>query len=149
MQRHTPSLIGLVVAVASMAVYVGTADAADTAAVSGKSVYAQERADCEAGRTGQDRATCLKEAGAAAQERQRNGLENTGVARRNATERCMALPQREQADCVARIEGATAPNQTVTTTGSVASGGVLRETRTTTVGPVPPAASAASSSAPR
>ncbi len=147
MQRHAPSLIALAVAVLSMIVHVGTAEAAEPAAAA-QSIDAKERADCEAGRTTQDRATCLKEAAAAAQERRRNGLENTGLARRNATERCRALPQRDQADCMARIDGALAPNQTVTTTGSVATGGVLRETRTTIIGPVP-SASAASASAPR
>ncbi len=133
MHRHIPALAALALALASTAFHIGTAQAADPAAA--KSVYAKERADCEAGRTQQDRATCLREAGAAAQERKRNGLPNPGSARQNATERCKALPQKDQADCLARIEGPSSANQQVTTSGSVSGGGVIRETKTTTVGP--------------
>ena len=151
MRRDTPALIALSVAVVSMAVSIGTAEAANRVATDGASAYAKERADCEAGRTQQDRVTCLREAGAAEQERQHHGLANAGVAQRNATERCKPLPEQDRADCVARITGLTMPNQRVTTTGSVASGGILRTITTTTIGAVPPAqaASAASASPPR
>ena len=104
------------------------------AATAAKSTYAKERADCEAGRTAQDRATCLKEAGAAEQERKRNTLDNTGSARQNAIERCNLVAAKDKADCLARIEGPSQPNQTTTTSGSVAGGGVIRETKTTTTG---------------
>ena len=148
MNQHFPSLTALAFAIAASAFQVGTAQAADPAAA--KSVYAQERANCEAGRTQQDRATCLKEAGAAEQERKRNGLANPGSARLNATERCQALPPKDKVDCLARIEGPASANQQVITSGSVGGGGVIRETRTTSVGPAgaaeaarEPAASAA------
>jgi hypothetical protein len=139
MHRHIPSLTALILAIVSTAVHVGTAQAADPAAA--KSVYAQERANCEAGRTAQDRATCLKEAGAAAAERKRNGLANPGSARQNAAERCKVLPPKDKVDCLARIEGPTSANQQVTTSGSVGGGGVIRETKTTTTGPAAEAAS--------
>ena len=142
MHRHFPALTALALALASAAFHIGTAQAADTAAA--KAVYAQERADCHAGRTQQDRATCLKEAGAAAEEKKRNALNNTGSARQNATERCNALPAKDKTDCLARIEGPKAANQQVTTSGSVAAGGVIRETRTTTTGPATTAEPAAS-----
>ncbi len=119
------------------------------AAAAAKSTYAKERADCESGRTAQDRATCLKEAGAAEQERKRNTLDNTGSARQNAIERCNLVAAKDKADCLARIEGPNQTNQTTTTSGSVAGGGVIRETKTTTTGqptvvilPATPAASA-------
>ena len=149
MHRHVPSLTALVLAIVSTAFHVGTAQAADPAAA--KSVYAQVRANCEAGRTQQDRATCLKEAGAAAEERKRNGLANPASARQNAVERCKALPQKDQVDCLARIEGPTSPNQQVTTSGSVGGGGVIRETKTPTTGPAvaAEAASAPAASASR
>jgi hypothetical protein len=126
------------------------AHAADAAAAAAaKSTYAKERADCEAGRTAEDRATCLKEAGAAQQERKRNQLDNAGSARQNAIERCNLVAPKDKADCLARIEGPGKPNQTTTTSGSVAGGGVIRETKTTTTGeptiviiPGTPAASA-------
>lgn len=146
MHRHLPSLTALAIAVVSTAFHVATVQAADPAAAKPGAVYVQERANCETGRTAQDRATCLKEAGAAAEERKRNGLANAGAARQNATERCKALPAKDQGDCLARIEGPAAVNQQVTTSGSVAGGGVLRETRTTITGAE--AAAAASQAAP-
>lgn len=144
MQRHLSTLTALALAIASVAFHVGTAGAAEPAG----SIYAKERADCDAGRTGQDRPTCLKEAAAAAQERQHQGLGNTGSMRQNATERCKALPPKDQADCRARIEGPTSANQEVTSSGSVQSGGVIRETKTTTIGPLPAPATAPAQSPP-
>ncbi len=94
--------------------------------------YQKERADCDAGRTAEDRATCMREAGAAKVERARDGL--TPAARQAAVDRCKGLPEKERSDCMARIDGPNKPNQTVTTTGSVAGGGILRETRTITTG---------------
>ena len=132
MLKNIASLTGLVVVGCAAGFAVPPAHADDAAA---KSIYAKERADCEAGRTAEDRATCLKEAGAAQDERRRNRLDNTGSLRRNAIERCNALPASDKADCLARIEGASAPNQKTTTSGSVAGGGILRETTTTTQGP--------------
>ena len=96
--------------------------------------YQQERAHCMSGKSHQDRATCLKEAGAAQQERKRNTLDNTGSARQNAIERCNLVAAKDKADCLARIEGPSQANQTTTTSGSVAGGGVVRETKTTTTG---------------
>lgn len=108
--------------------------AADDAAAA-KPVYQKERADCDTGRTtNQDRATCLKEAGAAQVERKRNTLDNAGSARQNAIDRCKTLPAKDQTDCLARIEGPKQPGQTTTSSGSVAGGGVIKETRTVTVG---------------
>ena len=149
MKLNLASLAGLIV-VGVAAVYVAApAHAADAAASAAKSTYLKERADCEAGRTAEDRATCLKEAGAAQQERKRNQLDNTGSMRQNAIERCNAVAPKDKADCLARIEGPNKPNQTTTTSGSVAGGGVIRETTTTTTGkptviiiPGAPAASA-------
>ena len=100
------------------------------------SIYLKERADCEAGRTAEDRATCLKEAGAALAERRRNQLDNSGSPQANATDRCNVVPAKDKADCLARVQGPVAPNQRVTTSGSVAGGGVIKETTTTTPGAV-------------
>jgi len=149
MKLNLASLAGLIVVGAAATYAASPAHAADAAAAAAKSTYATERADCEAGRTAQDRATCLKEAGAAQQERKRNTLDNAGSARQNAIERCNAVAPKDKADCLARIEGPNQPNQRTTTSGSVAGGGVIRETKTTTTGqptvvilPAPPAASA-------
>jgi hypothetical protein len=137
----------IVVGIAATALTT-SAFAGDDAAAA-KSTYQKERADCDAGRTAEDRATCLKEAGAAEAERKRNTLDNTGSARQNAIERCNLVAPKDKADCLARIEGPSQPNQKTTTSGSVAGGGVLRETTTTTTGqptvimvPSPPAPAA-------
>lgn len=108
--------------------------AASASAPAAKATYVKERADCEAGKTAQDRATCLKEAGAAADERKRNGLDNSGSLPQNATDRCSALTGAERSDCLARVKAAPAANQRITKSGSVAGGGVIKETTTTTVG---------------
>jgi hypothetical protein len=84
--------------------------------------YQQDRAVCDSGLSHQDRATCLREAGAALDEARRGGL-NDGQAQyqQNALIRCNALPPEERNACQARMQG-----QGVTR-GSVAEGGIYRE----------------------
>ena len=150
MVKNIASLTGLLIVGCAAGFAGAPAHAGDAAAqTAAKSAYQKERADCDAGRTAEDRATCLKEAGAAQDERKRNRLDNSGSARQNAIERCNPLPPKDKADCLARIEGPSKSNQTTTTSGSVAGGGVIRETKTTTTGeptiviiPGTPAASA-------
>lgn len=84
--------------------------------------YQQERAVCMNGTSNQDRATCLKEAGAAWQEAKRAGLATSGDAslKQNRLQRCNALPAQDREDCALRMEhGATS--------GSAQQGGILRE----------------------
>ena len=119
-------------ALASTTVFAGDAAAKSSA----DARYLKERADCDAGRTAEDRATCLKEAGAAQVERKRNTLDNSGTPVANATDRCNVVPAKDKADCLARVLGPIKSNQTVTTTGSVAGGGVIKETTTTTPGAI-------------
>lgn len=99
--------------------------------------YLKERAVCMNGTSNQDRATCLKEAGAARDEARRGQL-NDGDAKykRNARERCDALSGDEATDCRARMRGAG------TTSGSVEAGGIFRETVTIETKPADLAASA-------
>jgi hypothetical protein len=89
--------------------------------------YRQERAACMSGASNQDRATCLREAGAALQEAGRGGLSSGDLAA-NRTQRCAALPAPDREDCAMRMDGHGS------TTGSVMQGGVLRELER----PVPP-----------
>lgn len=87
--------------------------------------YQQDRAACMSGQSNQDRATCLKEAGAALAEARRGGLDDgQGQLRRNAKDRCNALTGDERTDCMARMRGEG------TVSGSVGGGGILREKRT-------------------
>jgi hypothetical protein len=90
----------------------------------------QERATCDG--VQQDRAACLREAGAARQEAARNGLTNVGPGRAdaNAMARCREQPAADRADCEARLQGGARTS----TEGSVMGGGIIRETVT----PLPP-----------
>jgi hypothetical protein len=84
--------------------------------------YQQERAICMNGTSNQDRATCLKEAGAALGEARRGALGDSsdGNLARNRMARCDALPAQEREDCALRIEHGTM-------SGSAQQGGILRE----------------------
>ena len=86
----------------------------------------QERATCDG--VQQDRAACLREAGAARQEAGRNGLTSVGPARAdaNAMARCREQPAADRADCEARLQGGARTS----TEGSVMGGGIIRETVT-------------------
>ena len=81
----------------------------------------KEQADCMNGNSQQDRATCMREAGAAKQDSQRGNLRDSGDYQANASKRCAALPAAEKADCERRANGEGSVN------GSVAGGGVVRE----------------------
>lgn len=89
-----------------------------------------EKAVCDG--VQQDRAACLREAGAARQEAGRNGLTGASPAGydANAMARCQLQPVAERADCEARLQGSTTPGATTSTSGSVMGGGVIRETVT-------------------
>ena len=86
--------------------------------------YQRDRAACNAGQTNEDRATCLKEAGAALQAARSGQLTSESPAdyRRNALSRCDKQPPRDRQDCMARMQN---PAQ-----GSVDGGGLLREAQT-------------------
>jgi hypothetical protein len=85
--------------------------------------YQRERAACLSGQTGEDRATCLREAGAALVEARRGGLTDPSPsqARSDALDRCNAFrtPQ-DRRECVARMRSGEV-------SGSVEGGGILRE----------------------
>ena len=87
--------------------------------------YRAERAMCNSGQSYQDRATCLREAGAALQESKKGRLGSNqgadGMYKQNALIRCNALPAEDRVACQRRIEGEG------TISGSVSEGGVLRE----------------------
>ncbi|VCU69671.1 hypothetical protein PIGHUM_01734 [Pigmentiphaga humi] len=93
-------------------------------AASGDATYQEEIARCNSGQSGQDRATCLREAGAARQEGRRGNLSSAqdSAYESNRTARCEGLPAADRADCLARLERGTE-------SGSVKGGGILRERR--------------------
>lgn len=97
--------------------------------------YREDVARCNSGQTGQSKADCLREAGAARQEAMRNRLQNSGNYDNNRFQRCQSLPAAQRDDCMKQMHG-----DNTRVMGSVEGGGVLRETTI----PVP----APSSSAP-
>lgn len=90
---------------------------------------------CNKGETNQDRATCIREAGAALDEAKRNRLTNgQGTSyEKNATDRCNALPEDQRQACLLQMSG-----QNTTVEGSVGGGGILRETTITIPAPAQP-----------
>jgi hypothetical protein len=91
--------------------------------------YERERAVCLSGQSNQDRATCLREAGAALVEAKRQGLNDAQAQYNlNAEQRCGRLPDADRADCLARMHGQG------TVSGSAAAGGIYRELVTRQVG---------------
>lgn len=120
-------LLRLLLVLAGGAVLCVAANAADVSKKSDiESNYQRERASCLNGTSNQDRATCLKEAGAAREEARRGQLtDNKTAEQQNAVARCNVLPEADRIDCVRRVQGDGS------TSGSVRAGGVFRETITT------------------
>lgn len=103
---------------------------------SAQATYQAERQACMEGRTtNADRATCLREAGAAYAEARRGRLDNNvsdAQKRENALLRCREQPPADRLDCerMARGEGKVS--------GSVAEGAIMKELVTRTVEPAGP-----------
>lgn len=122
MMKRTPFSLAYPVRMALLATVLGTGMAGAIAAdADTRTSVAQERANCMSGNSNQDRATCLREAGAAKQESQRGNLRDSGNYGTNASQRCAALPADEKGDCERRSMGEGSVS------GSVGSGGVVRE----------------------
>lgn len=89
--------------------------------------YKADVAACNSGQSGQDKATCLQEAGAALAAARKNKLtDNNQLEINNKTARCNALPADQRDDCLMQMSGTN-----TTSTGSVTGGGILRETTIT------------------
>lgn len=101
----------------------GAAAAGASPASEALATYQRERAVCLSGQSNQDRATCLKEAGAAYGEAKRANLGTQGGRQiaQNRLVRCDAVPAADRDDCVRRANGEG------TTSGSALQGGILRE----------------------
>lgn len=87
--------------------------------------YRQDLADCNNGSSNQDLATCRREARNALAEARRGGLNDVpNQYQQNALRRCAAQKGDDRTDCEARMRGAG------NVEGSVAGGGILRESVT-------------------
>ncbi|HLX80780.1 MAG TPA: hypothetical protein VKS43_09360 [Burkholderiales bacterium] len=91
-------------------------------AANAQRTYQNDRADCMSGREGPDKTACLREAGAALNEAKSGKLADpdTDFAR-NRVARCAYLTGPDKDYCLRRMNGEG------TITGSVESGGILRE----------------------
>lgn len=120
-----------VFAVTAVAAQVaGGNDFPDGAPLDSSGSYQSEVQACRAGKTAEDRATCLKEARNAQADKKRGVLGNAStnyVA--NARARCNVLSGEDKAACEARMMGYGSVS------GSVASGGLLREVETVVLPP--------------
>ena len=108
-------------ALAALAALLAAGAAGATPLSDAQQRYRLERAACMDGTSHQDRATCLKEAGAAWQEARRGGLAtNAGELQANRLGRCAKLPSADREDCALRMQEGSS-------SGSAQQGGILRE----------------------
>ncbi len=120
-----PSLTLSACAVGALLV-AGMAAAAGGKLSEAQARYQQERAACISGQSQQDRATCLREAGAALQEAKRGRIgDGQGSYEQNRLLRCDRVAAGDREDCLRRMHGEG------TVSGSVDGGGIYRELHTT------------------
>lgn len=107
---------------------LSTAAIAQVPASDARARYEQERQKCHTNNTQDSLATCLREATNALDASRKGELSDPGpIAAANGTDRCNAFQSaQERSECVRRVESSAV-------SGSVAGGGVLRESTTTTI----------------
>lgn len=118
----TRSLIAVLLACGSFA--AATSATAAPRRGESDSTYQRELAVC--GHNQQDRAACIREAGAARQAAAQGGLSSAPDYRANALARCSLQPPMERRACEQRVTGAGDS----AVQGSVMGGGLIRETVT-------------------
>ena len=122
--KNIPFLLGAWTLAAGTVLCATSASAAGSAA-DAKARYRQDMSVCNSGQSNQDAATCRLEARNALAEARRGGL--TAAPDRyqsNALQRCGVFKDADRSDCELRMQ-AQGNNQ-----GSVAAGGILRESVT-------------------
>jgi len=130
MKRFTLASVAAPALTAVLLVTSSAAALAQAPANDARARYEQEREKCKTNNTQDSLATCLRDATNAYDAARKGQLSDPGpIAIANATQRCQAFQNtQERAECVRRVENEPA-------SGSVPSGGVLRESVTTTVVP--------------
>lgn len=113
--------LSMTIGAAALLLFAGAANAASPMSEA-QARYKQERAACMNGTSNQDRATCLKEAGAALGEAKRGALGQSSdkSLASNSMMRCEGLPAKDREDCAMRMKHGTM-------SGSAQQGGILRE----------------------
>lgn len=124
--RTIISSLGLSAYAVGALLVAGMAAAAGGDLAEAQARYQQDRADCISGQSNQDRATCLREAGAALQQAKRGSIgDGQSAFEQNRLIRCDRLAGGDREDCLRRMHGEG------TVSGSVEGGGIYRELRTT------------------
>ena len=124
MKNISHLLRALTLAAAGTALFAGNASAAGSGNEA-QARYQREMAVCNSGQSNQDPATCRIEARNALAEARRGGLTTApDQYQSNALQRCGVFKDADRMDCEARMRAPT-NNQ-----GSVAAGGILRESVT-------------------
>lgn len=128
--RKILRLWGMAIVAVGAFLFLGAALAANGTQPDARARYQQERAACMKIEAKQDRAACLREAGAALQAARRGELAKSEADyEANALMRCNALPQEDRQACERRVRG---EGRIV---GSVEGGGIYREVTTVEVIP--------------
>ena len=112
-----------------------TASTSATEQADRRAIYERDRAACESGKSTQERSLCLHDVTVAYRMPHTNKPYDLDAAayQRNQALRCGPLKDKDLEACMARMRGAG------TTSGSVETGGMLRELTTVEVGTVRPA----------
>lgn len=125
MKFRTTLGVGLYLAGAFLSCMAATAAKKGAVPQESRAQYQQQRAQCM-DRATEDRAACLREAGAALQGLRRGELDDHGANfEQNRLARCSYLKGDDRGDCERRMHGEGMAS------GSVESGGIYRELRTT------------------
>ena len=113
---------------ATLASATGAMAASPNATAEAQARYRQDMTMCNSGQSNQDPATCRREAGSALAEAKKGALDDApGQYQENALRRCnVHKDAEERIACEARMNGQG------TTEGSVAAGGILRQSVTVT-----------------
>jgi hypothetical protein len=119
-------ILALAAAAACFGAVAQTTPGTNATSASAQARYQQERAACVNGTSHQDKATCLREAGAARDAARRGQLTSSAQLEANASSRCNALPEGDRADCRSRVLN----ESNTTVKGSVEGGGIVKETTT-------------------
>lgn len=120
------SFLGLSAGAVGAMLIAGMAAAAGGSLTEAQARYQQDRAACNSGQSYQDRATCLREAGAALQQAKGVRLgDGQSSYEQNRLIRCDGVSAEDREDCLRRMRGEG------TVSGSVEGGGIYRELRTT------------------
>ena len=125
--RH-PVLTQLSIAAGALLCATATLAADVSSSSSAQARFRQEMAVCNSGQSNQDAGTCREEARRALAAARSGALNDApGQYQQNAQQRCGSLQGGDRSDCEARMRGEGSA------TGSVAAGGLLRESVTTTI----------------